>query len=90
MGMAWAVPAGLSINSVPVRLKWLSWRSLFIKRAFALDADLTVAHQFYTFLEVDTGRAAQAMHRLLKRLHHHPSEPETFAGLVRYSGFADC
>jgi DNA-binding winged helix-turn-helix (wHTH) protein len=57
------------------------------ERAFALDADLAVAHQFYTFLEVDTGRAAQAMHRLLKRLHHHPSEPETFAGLVQVFRF---
>ena len=58
------------------------------ERAFALEGDLAVAHQFYTFLEVDTGQATAAMHRLLKRLHRHPSEPETFAGLVQVFRFA--
>jgi DNA-binding winged helix-turn-helix (wHTH) protein len=58
-----------------------------IERAFALDSDIAVAHQFYTLIEVDTGRAAQAMMRLLDRLHSHPAEPETFAGLVQVLRF---
>jgi DNA-binding winged helix-turn-helix (wHTH) protein len=35
------------------------------QRAFAIDPDLTSAHQFYTFVEADTGRADEAMSRLL-------------------------
>jgi DNA-binding winged helix-turn-helix (wHTH) protein/predicted Zn-dependent protease len=58
-----------------------------LERAFALDPDLAVAHQFYTLIEVDTGRAAQAMIRLLDRLHRHSAEPETFAGLVQVFRF---
>jgi hypothetical protein len=37
------------------------------QRAFAIDPDLASAHQFYTFVEVDTGRADEAMSRLIKR-----------------------
>lgn len=58
-----------------------------LERAFALDPDLAAAHQFYTFVEVDTGRASQAMIRLLERLHRHPAEPETFASLVQVLRF---
>lgn len=57
------------------------------ERAFALDPDLPAAHQFYTFVEVDTGRAPQAMLRLLERLGRHPAEPETYASLVQVLRF---
>lgn len=53
------------------------------QRAFALDPDLASAHQFFTFVQVDTGQADEAMCRLLKRLQHYPAEPECFAGLVQ-------
>jgi tetratricopeptide (TPR) repeat protein len=58
-----------------------------LERAFALDPDLAAAHQFYTFIEADTGRAPQAISRLLHRLHSHPAEPETFSGLVQVLRF---
>ncbi|HEY2469647.1 MAG TPA: winged helix-turn-helix domain-containing protein [Terracidiphilus sp.] len=58
-----------------------------LERAFALDADLAVAHQFYTLVQVDTGWAAEAMVRLMERLQRHPAEPETFAGLVQVLRF---
>ncbi|HTB95467.1 MAG TPA: winged helix-turn-helix domain-containing protein [Terracidiphilus sp.] len=58
-----------------------------LERAFALDADLAAAHQFYAMVEVDTGYAAQAMERLLKRLRVHPDEPETFTILVQVLRF---
>lgn len=58
-----------------------------LERAFALDGDLAAAHQFYTLVEVDTGRAAQAMDRLLDRLRQHPAEPETFSSLVQVLRF---
>jgi DNA-binding winged helix-turn-helix (wHTH) protein/tetratricopeptide (TPR) repeat protein len=57
------------------------------ERAFALDPDLAAAHQFYTFVEVDTGRAAKAMSRILTRLDRHPGEPESFTSLVHVFRF---
>jgi DNA-binding winged helix-turn-helix (wHTH) protein len=62
------------------------------ERAFALDPDLTSAHQFYTFMQVDTGRADEAMSRILDRLKRHPDEPESFTSLVqifRFRGLLD-
>lgn len=66
-------------------------RSVF-ERAFKLDPDLATAHQFYTLFEVDTGRAEDAMRRLLDRLKLHPGEPESLSGLVqalRYRGLLE-
>jgi DNA-binding winged helix-turn-helix (wHTH) protein len=57
------------------------------ERAFAIDPDLAPAHQFYTFVEVDTGRAAEAMARILARLDRHPGEPESFTSLVHVLRF---
>jgi tetratricopeptide (TPR) repeat protein len=57
------------------------------QRAFALDPDLAAAHQFFTFVQVDTGHADEAMCRLLKRLQRHPEEPESFTGLVQVLRF---
>jgi tetratricopeptide (TPR) repeat protein len=54
-----------------------------LQRALGLDPDLTDAHQFSTFLEVDTGRAADAVERLLDRLKLHPREPEIYGSLVQ-------
>lgn len=54
-----------------------------LRRALALDPDLTDAHQFSTFVEVDTGHAADAVERLLGRVQLHPREPETYVGLVQ-------
>jgi DNA-binding winged helix-turn-helix (wHTH) protein len=62
------------------------------RRAFAIDPDLACAHHFYTSLETDMGQARQAMQRLGDRLRRHPSEPETWAGLVqalRFCGLLD-
>jgi DNA-binding winged helix-turn-helix (wHTH) protein/tetratricopeptide (TPR) repeat protein len=53
------------------------------QRAFALDPDLASAHQFYTLLQVDLGRADEAMRRLFERLKDHPAEAESFSGLVQ-------
>jgi tetratricopeptide (TPR) repeat protein len=57
------------------------------ERAFALDPDLACAHQFYTFVQVDTGHADEAMCRILERLHRHPGEPESFTSLVQVFRF---
>ena len=58
-------------------------------RALELNPDLSIAHNLYTAIEVETGRARQAMRRLLERARSESGDPELFAGLVqacRYVG----
>jgi DNA-binding winged helix-turn-helix (wHTH) protein len=57
------------------------------QRAFVLDPDLVTAHQFYTLLQVDMGRADEAMTRLFRRLQYHPTEAESFSSLVQVLRF---
>jgi serine/threonine protein kinase/tetratricopeptide (TPR) repeat protein len=60
-----------------------------LTRALALDPRLSVAHKYYANLEADTGRAEQAVVRLLQQATRHGTDPELFAGLVhacRYCG----
>ncbi len=63
----------------------------FIK-AIALNKRLSIAHKFYANLEADTGRAREAIERLLTEAARHGNDPELFAGLVhacRYAGLFD-
>src|SRR5262249_30091889 len=63
-----------------------------LKRALAINPDLSLAHNLYAHFEVEAGRAREAMVRLLERVRITPSEPELFAGLVhacRYCGLLD-
>jgi DNA-binding winged helix-turn-helix (wHTH) protein/tetratricopeptide (TPR) repeat protein len=58
------------------------------RQALDLNPDLAIAHKFYAQLEVDLGRAADAMTRLLPRAHD-AADPEIFAALIsplRYCG----
>jgi len=60
------------------------------RRALALNPDLTVTHKLFAQLEVDLGRARDAMSRLIERTGR--SDPELLAGLVsacRYCGLLD-
>jgi tetratricopeptide (TPR) repeat protein len=57
--------------------------------AFRLNPNLTLAHNYYTHLQVDQGRALDAMKRLLERAQRRRNDPELFAGLAhvcRYCG----
>ncbi|HMD10672.1 MAG TPA: protein kinase [Candidatus Acidoferrum sp.] len=57
--------------------------------ALRLNPNLTLAHNLYTHLQVDQGRALAAMKRLLERAKHRRSDAELFAGLghvFRYCG----
>jgi DNA-binding winged helix-turn-helix (wHTH) protein/tetratricopeptide (TPR) repeat protein len=61
-----------------------------LKRALELNPELPLAHKLYAQLEVDLGRARDAMERLIERAH--TSDPELFVGLVstcRYCGLLD-
>lgn len=57
--------------------------------ALRLNPNLTLAHHLYTHLQVDQGRAVDAMKRLLHRAKYRRSDAELFAGLghvLRYCG----
>ena len=56
-------------------------------RALVLNADLALAHNQLAYLEADSGRAEQAMVRLLLRAKTTRSDPELFAGLVHVCRF---
>jgi TolB-like protein len=59
------------------------------QRAFSLNPDLALAHQYYTSLQTDMGRPIEAVDRLLKRARERRHDPQLFAGLVlacRYCG----
>jgi tetratricopeptide (TPR) repeat protein len=58
-------------------------------RAFALNPDLPVAHNFYTSVECDQGHAQKAMSRLLERARFRRNDPELFAGLVQACRYCD-
>jgi tetratricopeptide (TPR) repeat protein len=61
-------------------------------RALELNPDLSMAHNLYVYLEVEMGRAKDAMVRLLDRARARPSEAGLMAGLVqacRYCGLLD-
>jgi serine/threonine protein kinase len=59
------------------------------QRAFALNHDLATAHNFYTSMECDQGRARKAMVRLLERAHFRRNDAELFAGLVQACRYCD-
>ena len=51
-------------------------------RALEINPDLTLGHHLLTNLEVEKGRAQEAMIRLIKRAQTHLGQPELFGGLV--------
>jgi TolB-like protein len=62
------------------------------RRALDLDPELPVAHKLYAHREAETGRARDAMVRLLGLARNARSDPEVFAGLVhacRYCGLLE-
>jgi TolB-like protein/tetratricopeptide (TPR) repeat protein len=59
------------------------------RKAFALNPELALAHNFYTALEADLGRPLDAMERLLKRAHTHHNDPNLFTGLVQACRYCD-
>jgi len=62
------------------------------QKSFSLNPELALAHNFYTSLESDLGRALKAMERLLARAQVHRNDPDLLTGLVqacRYCGLLD-
>jgi eukaryotic-like serine/threonine-protein kinase len=57
------------------------------KRALQINPDLSIAHNLYAQLEVDLGRAEDAMLRLIARAQVRGADPELFAGLVHACRF---
>ena len=62
------------------------------QRALGLNPDLPLAHKLYAYLEVEQGRAADAMLRLIEQAQKRRADAELFAGLVhtcRYCGLLE-
>jgi non-specific serine/threonine protein kinase len=62
------------------------------ERALELNPDLSIAHNLYSYLEIELGQSQEAMLRLLERARSRMHDPELFAGLVqalRYCGLLD-
>jgi eukaryotic-like serine/threonine-protein kinase len=62
------------------------------QRAFRINPDLSLAHNLYTYWEVENGRPLDAVLRLLGLVRQRISDPELYAGLVhacRYVGLLD-
>ncbi len=59
------------------------------RRAFTLNPDLTIAHNFYTPAECDHGHTSKAMVRLLERARFRRNDAELFAGLVQACRYCD-
>jgi DNA-binding winged helix-turn-helix (wHTH) protein/tetratricopeptide (TPR) repeat protein len=69
----------------------LKQAELAFRQALDLNPDLAIAHKFYAQLEVDLGRARDAMARLLPRAQG-AADPEIFAALIsplRYCGLLE-
>ena len=62
-------------------------------RALEINPDLPIAHNFYTYFEIEEkGRAPEAMVRLLQRVATGAADPHLYAGLVvacRFCGLLD-
>ncbi|HEV3062414.1 MAG TPA: FlgO family outer membrane protein, partial [Vicinamibacterales bacterium] len=62
------------------------------KRALEINPDLSLAHHQYARLEIDMGRAQDAMVRLIVRARRHKNDPELFGAIVqacRYCGLLE-
>jgi serine/threonine-protein kinase len=59
------------------------------QKSFSLNPELALAHNFYTSLEADLGRALNALERLLKRAQAHRNDPDLFTGLVQACRYCD-
>ena len=63
------------------------------RKALEINPDLPLAHNFYTYYEIEEqGRAPEAMVRLLERVSTGAADPNLFAGLVvacRFCGLLD-
>jgi DNA-binding winged helix-turn-helix (wHTH) protein/tetratricopeptide (TPR) repeat protein len=69
----------------------LKQAEMAFRQALDLNPDLAIAHKFYAQLEVDLGRASDAMARLLPRAQG-AADPEIFAALIsplRYCGLME-
>jgi serine/threonine protein kinase len=71
---------------------YISRAHVAFQRAFSVNPDLPLAHNLYTYMEVESGHALDAVLRLLGRIRTRTNDPDLWAGLVhacRYVGLLD-
>jgi serine/threonine protein kinase len=59
------------------------------EKALELNPDLALAHNVYALLDIDRGRAVDAMSRLIERARKGTAQPELFAALVQACKFCN-
>jgi eukaryotic-like serine/threonine-protein kinase len=69
-------------TSVEKRAENLLAAEAMFQRALAANPDLSIAHNLYAQLEVELGRAEDAMVRLIRRAHASGGDAQLYAGLV--------
>jgi eukaryotic-like serine/threonine-protein kinase len=73
----------LAKYGVEGRAESLALAEAAFRRALEINPDLPLAHNFYTYFEIEErGRAPEAMLRLLERVGTGAADPHLFAGLV--------
>ncbi len=81
LGRAYRVMAKYEQGDRPEEWKELSAEAF--ERAFQLNPDLSIAHNLYTYFEIEElGRAHDSMTRLLKRAQSRTEDAQMFAALV--------
>ena len=92
LGRCYRLTAKFGASTVDEMRGHLKRADVAFRKAFHLNADLPIAHQLYTAVETDLGRAEDAMVRLLRRAQRRRNDPELYAGLVhacRYCGLLE-
>ena len=82
----------MSIYDTRAHEKYSAQAQEAFKRAIEINPDLSLAHNLYTYVEIDMGRALDAIQRLLDRARVNMNDAELFAGLTqacRYCGLLD-
>jgi TolB-like protein len=89
LGRIYRVLSKFSLDAVEQNL---SHAQTAFERALEINPDLTIAQNLMAHVEVEQGRAPEAMARLLRRVAEQKNDPELFAALVhacRYCGLLD-
>jgi serine/threonine protein kinase/tetratricopeptide (TPR) repeat protein len=92
LGRCYRLMAKFSATTVEEQKDSLRRADEAFQRALSISPELPVAHNLYTALECDLGRAIEAVGRLLAMAQKRTADAELFAGLVhacRYAGLLD-
>ncbi|MGH9371728.1 MAG: protein kinase domain-containing protein, partial [Vicinamibacterales bacterium] len=92
LGRCYRLMAKFTATTIEEQKDWLRRADDAFQRALSISPQLPVAHNLYTALECDLGRATAVVGRLLTMARQRTADADVFAGLVhacRYVGLLD-